>query len=53
MSDTVDTISVMTEVSLSGSTKVTVSSTDTSSDTPVSFQKPSRSAVWKHFHCHH
>ena len=53
MSDTTDTISVMTEESQSGSTTVTVSSTDTSSDTPVSFQKPSRSAVWKHFRRHH
>ena len=53
MSDITDTISVMTEESLSGSITVTVSSTDTSSDTPVSFQKPLRSAVWKHFHRHH
>ena len=53
MSDTTDTISVMTEESQSGSTTVTVSSMDTSSDTPVSFQKPSRLAVWKHFRRHH
>ena len=38
-----------TEGSLSTSTTVTVSSTDISSDASVSFQKPSRSAVWKHF----
>ena len=43
----------MTEESSSGSTKVTISSTDTSSDTPVSFQKPTRSAVWKHFRYYH
>ena len=53
MSDTTDTISVMTEESQSASMTVTISSMDTSSDTPVSFQKPSRSAVWKHFRRHH
>ena len=38
-----------TEESLSTSTTVTVSSADISSNDSVSFQKPSRSAVWKHF----
>ena len=42
----------MTEESLSTSITVTVSSTDISSDASVSFWKPSRSAVWKHF-CHY
>ena len=49
-----DTISVMTEDPEdlpSGSTTVTISSTDTSSDASrsVSFRRPSRSAVWKYF----
>lgn len=38
-----------TEESPSSSTTVTISSTDVSSDASVSFQKPSRSAVWKYF----
>ena len=41
---------VTTEESPSTSTTVTISSTDMSSDASVSFQKPSRSAVWKYFH---
>ena len=41
-----------TEESPSTSTKISVSSGDISSGTSVSFQKRSRSAVWKHFRRH-
>ena len=41
----------MPEESPSPSTTVTILGTDTSSDTSVSFLKPSRSPVWKYFHC--
>jgi len=44
------TESLTPEESPSPSTTVNVSGTDTSSDTSVSFLKPSRSPVWKYFH---
>ena len=43
---------VPTEESPSSSTTISVSSGDVSSGTSVSFQKRSRSAVWKHFRRH-
>ena len=45
-----DTSSVAREDSPSPLSTVTVSSTDTSSDSPVSFQKPLRLQVWKYFY---
>ena len=45
------TESLTPEESLSPSITVAVLGTDTSSDTSVSFLKPSRSPVWKYFHC--
>ena len=47
-----DTSAATTEESLSSSMMISASRGDISSDTSVSFQKQSRSAVWKYFRHH-